>query len=102
MDTIKRDLPEGKLEGECDARFENVVAEFERNFRERGEVGGSLCVTLGGKKVVDVWGGLAKVAERTPWERDTVSIVFSCTKGAVALAAHVLASQGKLDIDAPV
>jgi len=28
--------------------------------------------------------------------------VFSCTKGATALCAHVLASRGKLDLDAPV
>ena len=31
-----------------------------------------------------------------------MSIVFSCTKGATALCAHVLASRGKLDLDAPV
>jgi CubicO group peptidase (beta-lactamase class C family) len=37
-----------------------------------------------------------------PWTKDTVSIVFSCTKGATALCAHVLASRGKLDLDAPV
>ena len=28
--------------------------------------------------------------------------MFSCTKGATALCAHVLASRGKLDLDAPV
>jgi CubicO group peptidase (beta-lactamase class C family) len=37
-----------------------------------------------------------------PWDSDTISIVMSCTKGAVALCAHVLASEGKLDIEAPV
>ena len=52
--------------------------------------------------MVDLWGGLARPAEGVPWQRDTVSIVFSCTKGATALCAHVLASRGKLDIDAPV
>ena len=36
------------------------------------------------------------------WERDTVSIVHSCTKGATALCAHVLAAQGQLDLEAPV
>ncbi|MBW1888113.1 MAG: beta-lactamase family protein, partial [Deltaproteobacteria bacterium] len=36
------------------------------------------------------------------WKEDTVSVVFSCTKGAAALCAHILASEGLLDFDAPV
>ncbi|MFI5315421.1 MAG: serine hydrolase domain-containing protein [Myxococcota bacterium] len=102
METIKRDVPNGKIEGSCDARFLAVADEFERNFAQRGEVGGSVCVTLEGRTVVDLWGGLARQAERVPWERDTVSIVFSCTKGATAICAHVLASRGALDLEAPV
>ncbi len=102
METIQRDVPNGKVEGSCDAAFMSVANEFEKNFREREEVGASVCITHEGRTVVDLWGGIARPAERVPWERDTVSIVFSCTKGAVALCAHVLASRGKLDIDAPV
>ena len=52
--------------------------------------------------MVDLWGGVADPARGTPWQRDTLSIVFSCTKGAVALCAHRLASLGKLDLDAPI
>ncbi len=100
METIKRDVPNGKIEGSCDARFMAVADEFERNFRERGEVGASLCATLEGRTVIDLWGGLAR--DDAPWQRDTVSIVFSCTKGATAICAHVLASRGLLDVDAPV
>src|SRR5262249_37175137 len=33
---------------------------------------------------------------------DTLVLVWSCTKGAVALCAHVLASRGLLDLDEPV
>ncbi|HTO54180.1 MAG TPA: serine hydrolase domain-containing protein [Myxococcota bacterium] len=102
METIKRDIPNGKLEGTCDARFLPVAAEFEKNFSARGEVGASLCVTLEGSTVIDLWGGSADPALNKPWQRDTVSIVFSCTKGATALCAHVLASRGQLDIEAPV
>ncbi|MEW6270211.1 MAG: serine hydrolase domain-containing protein [Thermodesulfobacteriota bacterium] len=102
METIRREIPNGIVEGSCDARFLPVVEEFERNFRERGEVGASLCVDHEGRTVVDVWGGLARPAESVPWTRDTVSIVFSCTKGATAICAHVLASRGLLDLDAPV
>jgi CubicO group peptidase (beta-lactamase class C family) len=102
MESIKRDVPNGKIEGSCDARFMAVANEFERNFRERDEVGASVCVTHEGRTVLDLWGGLARPTENVPWERDTVSTVFSCTKGATALCAHILVSRGKLDIDAPV
>lgn len=100
METIKRDVPNGVIEGICDARFLAVADAFEKNFRERGEVGASLCASLEGRTVIDLWGGVAK--EGVPWTRDTVSIVFSCTKGATAICAHVLASRGQLDVDAPV
>jgi CubicO group peptidase (beta-lactamase class C family) len=102
METIQRDVPNGKIEGTCDARFLAVADEFAKNFAARGEVGGSVCVTLEGRTVVDLWGGIARPADAAPWTRDTVSIVFSCTKGATAICAHILASRGQLDLEAPV
>jgi CubicO group peptidase (beta-lactamase class C family) len=90
------------VQGECDARFGAVREEFERNFRERGEVGAAVCVTAEGRTVVDLWGGLADRRTGRPWGRDALTVVWSCTKGAVALCAHVLASRGRLDLDAPV
>src|SRR5262249_5046498 len=68
----------------------------------RGEVGASVCVIHDGQVVVDLWGGLADRRAGTPWQRDTIGVVFSCTKGAVALSAHLLAARGELDLDAPV
>lgn len=79
----------------CADEFAEVRDEFERNFAERGEVGASVCVTVDGETVVDLWGGEG-------WERDTIGVVWSCTKGAVALCAHMLAARGVLDFDAPV
>lgn len=102
MENVRREIPSGKVEGICDPRFMAVADEFERNFRDRAEVGASVCVQHEGRTVVDLWGGLARPEEKVPWTRDTVSIVFSCTKGAVAICAHVLASRGLLDVDAPV
>jgi hypothetical protein len=86
METIKRDVPNGKIEGSCDARFLALVDEFEKNFRERGEVGASLCVRIDGQPVVDLWGGLARPAEGVPWERDTVSIVFCARRARLRCA----------------
>jgi len=90
------------VHGTCDQRFQNVRQEFERNFQERGEVGASVCVTVGGHTVVDLWGGVANNRTDAPWTEETVSIVFSSTKGATAICAHILASRGELDLDAPV
>ena len=89
-------------EGTAKPGFERVAEAFEKNFDAKGEVGASLCLTVGGETVVDLWGGTADQKTGAPWNKDTVSIVFSCTKGATAIAAHVLASRGKLDLDAPV
>ncbi|MGH7962839.1 MAG: serine hydrolase domain-containing protein, partial [Candidatus Binatia bacterium] len=91
-----------EVQGSCDPKFQSVRQEFERNFRERGEVGASVCVTVQGKTVVDLWGGVTRTDTQAPWTEETVSVVFSSTKGATALCAHILASRGQLDLDAPV
>jgi CubicO group peptidase (beta-lactamase class C family) len=92
----------GEIAGFCDPKFERVGEEFTRNFQQRGEVGASVCLTLEGETVVDLWGGSADPASHQPWVEDTLSIVWSSTKGATALCAHILASRGLLDLDAPV
>ena len=88
--------------GTCDPRFGAVRDAFERNFAERGEVGASVCVTLDGETVVDLWGGIADPGSGRTWERDTIGVIWSCTKGATALCAHVLVARGALELDAPV
>jgi CubicO group peptidase (beta-lactamase class C family) len=93
---------ETAIQGTCDARFELVREEFERNFRERGEVGASVAVTVEGKTVVDLWGGVADPQTGRPWEKDTKVVVWSSTKGATALCAHILADRGELDLESPV
>ena len=90
------------VQGFCDPRFRGVQEEFERNFQERGEAGASVCVMVDGETPVDLWGGIADRHTGAPWERDTIGLVWSCTKGAVALCAHILISRGLLELDAPV
>ena len=89
-------------QGLCSARFEAVRDEFERNFAERGEVGAAVCITIDGETVVDLWGGVADPRPGAAWDRDTIGVVWSCTKGATALCAHVLVSRGEIDLDARV
>src|SRR6266540_3541426 len=90
------------VEGSCAEQFAQVREEFERSFAERGEVGAAVCVTYRGETVVDLWGGTADPANGRAWDRDTLTHVWSATKGATALCAHMLASRGELDLNAPV
>ena len=89
------------VSGYCDERFAEVRAEFERNFAERGEIGASVALLVDGQPLVDLWAGTVD-RDGTPWSEDTMTVVFSCTKGATALCAHLLADRGELDLDAPV
>ncbi len=90
------------IEGLCDARFQGVREVFARNFAESGELGASVAVALGGELVVDLWAGHVDRDRTQPWERDTLVLVYSSTKGVVSLAAHMLADRGLLDFEAPV
>jgi len=90
------------VQGRYDPAFKAIRDVFEQNFIERGEVGASLCLRdKRGRVLVDLWGGTHPDG-KTPWTRDTLSIVFSCTKAATALCAHLLIDRGELDPDALV
>jgi len=99
---ISRDVPNGLVEGYCHRDWRPLLETFVANFVARGEVGASVCVKVKGETKVDLWGGLADPKSRRKWDADTVSVVFSATKGATATSAHVLAARGLLDLNAPV
>jgi CubicO group peptidase (beta-lactamase class C family) len=82
--------------------FEEVRAEFQRNFVERGEVGAAVAAYWRGEKVVDLWGGRRLPEGDAPWEADTMVVVHSITKGLSAMTLAVANSRGWLDYDAPV
>ncbi len=101
MQKIEQEAGKAVIRGSCASGFEGVAAAFAENFISRGEVGASVSITHEGKTVADLWGG-HKAKDGAPWEEDTISIVFSCTKGAAALCAHMLADRGALDFNQPV
>lgn len=95
-------MAEVQISGRVEPGFEAVRAAFEANFHEQGEVGAAFCLYAGGRPVVDLVGGTADPGRGTPYTSDTLQLVFSTTKAAAALCAHVLAERGELDLDAPV
>jgi CubicO group peptidase (beta-lactamase class C family) len=82
--------------------FEAVREEFEVNFRRRGELGAACAAYHRGVVVVDLWGGYRDVVGGEPWERDTLVMVFSTSKGLAAITVALAHSRGWLDYDATV
>jgi len=66
------------------------------------DIGASVSVTIEGETVVDLWGGWADEAKTTPWERDTITNVWSSTKTMTTLSALTLVDRGEIDLDSPV
>lgn len=71
-----------------------VAADVERGLQ--------VAAYLDGELVVDAWAGLADAATGRRVEGDTLFCVFSCGKGVLATAVHLLADRGRIDYDAPV
>ncbi|MGW3897262.1 serine hydrolase domain-containing protein [Micromonospora profundi] len=91
-----------QIHGDADDGYGRVADVFRDNFVSRGEVGAAVTLYVRGRKVVDLYGGLADTRTGRQWEADTPVVVFSCTKGILAICAYLLAQQGRLDLDAPV
>ncbi len=82
--------------------FAPVAERFAAQLRDGLEIGAGLAVYQRGQCVVDLWGGHADRERGAAWTRDTRVVVFSVTKGLVAMALHLLVDRGQLDWDAPV
>jgi CubicO group peptidase (beta-lactamase class C family) len=88
-----------EIHGDCDPRFARLRDAFARNFREHGELGAALAVTLDGRPVVDLWAGWSDRARTRPWREDTLVNVFSVGKPMAALCLLRLFERGRLQLD---
>src|SRR5438046_7024847 len=91
-----------RVGGSVSPGFEEVRAQFERNFAEREEIGAAVAAYWRGEKVVDLWGGRRAPEGHAPWNEDTMVVVMSTTKGLAAMTLAVANARGWLDYDAPV
>jgi CubicO group peptidase (beta-lactamase class C family) len=87
------------VEGHVSRGFEAVREAFTENFELRHELGGACCVYHCGEKVVDLWGGILNNETGEPWERDTMVVVHSATKGLAAMTLAHAHSRGWLDYE---
>ncbi|MFI6817732.1 serine hydrolase domain-containing protein [Nonomuraea sp. NPDC050328] len=76
--------------------FERVREEFAAVVTaQRGQVGAQLAAYAHGRRVVDLWAG-------TDVAGDTLTCVYSATKGAATLVTALLVQEGVLSLDEPV
>jgi CubicO group peptidase (beta-lactamase class C family) len=87
------------VQGKVAAGFEAVREAFAENFVRRHEVGGACCAYRRGEKVVDLWGGIRNKKTGEPWERDTMVVVHSASKGLAAMTLAIAHSRGWLDYE---
>jgi CubicO group peptidase (beta-lactamase class C family) len=90
------------VHGDVDVGFGPVHDRFVRNYEDYGEFGAATAAYVGGRKVVDLWGGTANRGTGRLWEQGTLALVFSSSKGVLTICALHLAETGALDLDAPV
>jgi CubicO group peptidase (beta-lactamase class C family) len=89
------------IQGSYDELFTAVPSAL-AGLLDDGDAGGSVAVFVDGEPVVDVWGGFADADRTMPWQRDTITNVYSVTKTMTALCALILADRGEVDVEAPV
>lgn len=91
-----------KVKGSVGRGWEPVREAFEANLASGEEVGCGVSVYHRGQKVVDLWGGHFDAERTTPYEEDTLQLVFSTTKGITAIAVAMCVERGLLSYDEKV
>jgi CubicO group peptidase (beta-lactamase class C family) len=91
-----------EVQGTCEPRFESVRTTLAGQLDRGEDLGASVAVFVHGEPVVDIWGGWADEGKSKPWERDTITNVWSTTKTMTFLCALMLYDRGELDFHAPV
>ena len=74
--------------------FEKVAEAFAASFEEGLELGASFAAIVDGETVVELWGGYADRNKARLWDRDTLTPVYSTTKGIAALVVARLVDRG--------
>ncbi len=92
----------GVVQGTVEAGFEPVRELFEQQFSKGEHAGASAAIYHRGRIVANLWDGVADVETGRAWERDTMAVSFSTTKGLAATCVHMLADRGLIDYDALV
>lgn len=89
------------LQGFVHPDFSQVAGLLRKQLPKSGIGGAAVCVYHHGECVVDIWGG-TRNQDKENWEKDTLALSFSTTKGVASTLLHVLADKHLVDYDIPV
>jgi len=90
-----------EYQGHVEPGYEAVARLFTRIFRSPRRVAARSCALPGPQRGRPV-GGVADPSTGRRWERDSLGLSFSTTKGVTATVIHRLADRGLLGYDEPV
>lgn len=102
---FKTRYPVPEIFGTVAPGFEDVRDVFRENFElgwDKNEGGSAFAVYHKGEKVVDIWAGFADQEAKMLWKENTMSVLYSTTKGLSAICIAMLADRGLLDFKKPV
>jgi CubicO group peptidase (beta-lactamase class C family) len=88
--------------GSCDTAFNAVRDAFVNNFVEHNEIGGAVCITVNGRRVVDLWAGFADPQRSRAWQEDQLVNAFSVGKGVTSLVAAQCVARGEISYDTQI
>lgn len=90
------------ISGKIAPGWEFVRDLFRENFRNEDDLGAAVAIYYQGQPVVDLTGGWFDESKTTAYNNETLQLVFSTTKGIVAMAAAICVQRGLLNYSALV
>ena len=82
--------------------FEEIASQFQQHFTNGLELGASVCATVRGQVVADLWGGYQDSAKQNAWRQDTIVCMMSVNKAVSAACIFHAMENGTLDVTQPV
>lgn len=89
------------LQGFVHPNFSVVASVLRKQLPKNSAGGAAVSVYHHGECVVDIWGG-TRNPDKDDWQKDTLALSFSTTKGVASTLLHVLADKHIVDYDIPV
>jgi CubicO group peptidase (beta-lactamase class C family) len=82
--------------------LERVRRLFDRQLEQHLHPGAALAIYHGSSLVLDLWSGFADWPRQLPVERDTMFVMYSCTKPLASMSVWLCADRGLIDLDTPI
>lgn len=87
------------VKGHCEPAFQHLKDILAKNVASEEELGASICVSIDGRTVVDIWAGYVDEARSKEWEENTIVNVWSSSKTISNMAVLIAADRGLLNVN---